>query len=165
VLVPVFASGTDSEATLVLIRRSNTLQRDPGHIAFPGGRVELGEAPNDAALREAEEEIGLSPFDVEAPVLVDVVGRHSGEQIAAYLGLLSRRPTLVANHSEVESVLEVPVAALLSDGVAWQERWSTGADERSVHFFADPTVLGDDLVWGMSARILWRLLERVAGAQ
>jgi 8-oxo-dGTP pyrophosphatase MutT (NUDIX family) len=159
VLVPVFAAPPDGEATVVLTRRSLSLQRDPGHVAFPGGRVEAGEAPADAALREAHEEVGLDPDDVEICGLVDVVGRRAGEQIAAFLGVLPRPPALAPNASEVESVLEVPLAALLADGVAWQERWSVGQAERSVHFFADAAVLGDDLVWGVSARILWRLLD------
>jgi 8-oxo-dGTP pyrophosphatase MutT (NUDIX family) len=159
VLVPVFAAAPDGEATVVLTRRSQLLQRDPGHVAFPGGRVEPGEAPPDAALREAHEEVGLHPQEVEVCGLVDVVGRRPGEQIAAYLGILARPPALVPSASEVESVLEVPLASLLADGVAWQERWSAGRGERSVHFFADPTVLGDDLVWGVSARILWHLLD------
>jgi 8-oxo-dGTP pyrophosphatase MutT (NUDIX family) len=161
VLVPVF-SGERAEATIVFIRRASQLQRDPGHVAFPGGRVEPGEAPEAAALREAEEEIGLSRSDVEVHGLVDVVGRRSGEQIAAYLGLLNRRPVHMPNASEVDSVIEVPVARLLSDGVAWRERWLTGAEERSVEFFADPVTLQDDLIWGVSARILWRVLELVA---
>jgi 8-oxo-dGTP pyrophosphatase MutT (NUDIX family) len=163
VLVPVFASTSHDEATLVLTRRSPLLQRDPGHVAFPGGRVEPGEEPAEAAVREAHEEVGIDPREVHVRGLVDVVGRRSGEQIAAYLGILAHAPTLVANASEVESVLEVPVASLLADGVAWQERWSAGKAERSVHFFADPSALGDDLVWGVSARILWRLLEVVSG--
>lgn len=164
VLVPVFASGAGAGATLVLIRRSAHLQRDPGHVAFPGGRVEPGEAPLDAALRESEEEVGLATADIDVKGVLEVVGRRPGELIAAYLGLLQRRPALVPNASEVESVLEVPLASLLADGVAWQERWSVGTVERSVHFFADPAALGDDLIWGVSAQILWHLLERVTGS-
>jgi len=50
----------------VLIRRSALLFRDPGHVAFPGGRIEPGESPLDAALREASEEVGLEPAAVAA---------------------------------------------------------------------------------------------------
>ena len=162
VLVPVVACGPDGPgATVVLIRRSADLDRDPGHVAFPGGRLEPGEPPLDAALREAEEEIGLARREVDVRGLLDVVRRRPGEHVAAYLGVLGTRPALVANADEVESVLEVSLAALLADGVAWQERWSDGVEERSVHFFADSGALGEDLVWGVSARILWNLLARL----
>ncbi len=161
VLVPVVAPGTRG-ATVVLIRRSVDLVRDPGHVAFPGGRLETGEPPLEAALREAEEEIGLRREAVEERGLVDVVRRRRGERIAAFLGLLASRPELVVNSGEVESVLEVPIEVLLADGVAWEERWSDGVEERSVHFFADHGTLGEDLVWGVTARILWSLFARCA---
>lgn len=156
VLVPVVEPGSP-RASVVLIRRAAELERDPGHVAFPGGRLERGEHPAEAALREAEEEIGLERAEVEQRGLVDVVRRGRGEWIAAYLGVLARRPELVANSEEVDSVLEVPLAALLADGAAWQERWSDGVEERSVHFFAHRDALGEDLVWGVTARILWNL--------
>ena len=163
VLVPVFASAS-GEAIVLLTRRSERLERDPGHIAFPGGLVEPGESPAEAAVREAGEEIGLGSGEVEVVGPVGVVGRAAGERIAAFLGVLRRRPLLVLNRSEVESVHEVAMAELLADGAAWQERWPAEGLERTVHFFGGAAGLGDDLVWGVSARILWQLLERVVAA-
>ena len=165
VLVPVFAGRGDGEATIVLIRRASHLQRDPGHVAFPGGRREPGERPEAAAVREAEEEIGLSRDDVVVQGVLDVAPQtSSGDSVAAFLGILHRPPTLVANASEVDSVFEIPVAHLLSDGVAWREDWGTKSRHRSMKFFADPVVLQDDLIWGVSAHILWNVLERFAKA-
>jgi 8-oxo-dGTP pyrophosphatase MutT (NUDIX family) len=163
VLVPVFPDPASDEATLVLIRRAEHLARDPGHVAFPGGRVEPGERPERTALREAEEEVGLDPTAVELHGVIEVVERPAvDEQIAAFLGVVGVRPALAPSAAEVESVLEVPVAALLAEGVAWQELWWFGEARRPMMFFADPLVLHDDLVWGMSARILWRVLAAFA---
>jgi 8-oxo-dGTP pyrophosphatase MutT (NUDIX family) len=157
VLVPLFA--VDGEATVLLIRRAARLRRDAGHVAFPGGRVEPGERPLEAALREATEEIGLDPAQVTVVRRLQVVERPDGDRIAAFLGVLAERPVLTLNWEEVEAVIELPLAALLADGVGWQERWSLGGDERRIHFFADPSTLGEDLIWGLTAGILWSLLE------
>jgi len=89
------------------------------------------------------------------------VSRHSAEQVAAYLGLVQGRPKLLADVSEVEGIIEVPLTALCTDGASWQEIWWPGEDDRTVKFFADETTLGEDLLWGLSAEILWRLFERV----
>jgi len=159
VLVPLF--GADGEATVLLIRRAQLLRRDAGHIAFPGGRVEPGERPVAAALREAREEIGLDPTSITVLRCLEVVERIDGDRVAAFLGVMDGRPELTLNRDEVEAAVEVPLAGLLGDGVGWQERWSFGALERRIHFFADPSMLGDDLIWGLTARILWSLLEGV----
>lgn len=162
VLLAVFEA--EGETRAVLIRRSPHLQRDPGHVALPGGLVEPDEAPLAAALREAEEEIGLDPALVEIVGPLDVVHRQRfGDRIAPFVGLLAGRPALRPSPAEVEVTLEVPLAELLADGVGWEERWDiAGMRDRPVHFFAAPRVLGDDLVWGVTARILWDLLERVS---
>lgn len=169
VLVALYGDGggDEGEATVVLIRRSSLLERDPGHVALPGGFVEPGEEPRAAALREAEEEIGLDPGAVEILGRLATVERprHQGS-VAPFVGVLPGRPALLPSPDEVEAVLEVPLAHLLAEGVAWEERWPLAPGEgpdapgRLVRFFACET-LGDDLVWGVTAKILWDLLERV----
>ncbi|HEX2147959.1 MAG TPA: CoA pyrophosphatase, partial [Pseudorhizobium sp.] len=64
VLVPVVDDG--DEAKVIFTQRASTLRKHSGQIAFPGGAIDEGDvSPEQAALREAEEEIGLSPFFVE----------------------------------------------------------------------------------------------------
>ncbi len=153
----------EGEALAVLIRRAPALAQDPGHLALPGGHIEPGEPPLAAALREAEEEIGLDPALVTLlGVLPPVLRARSSESVLAFVGALERRPALVLNPDEVDAVLEVRLCDLLADGVAWQERWPR-VEERSVCFFATPQ-LGDDLLWGVTARIFWSLLEAVVAA-
>jgi 8-oxo-dGTP pyrophosphatase MutT (NUDIX family) len=160
VLVPVVQRA--GEATLVFIRRSEELVRDAGHVAFPGGHLEPGERAVDAALRESQEEIGLDP------ALVEVIGslgvaerRQRSERVAPFVGLVTGHPRLVPDGREVAAIFEVPVTSLAVDGVSWQERWEPGASRPGVCFFAGAPGLGRDLVWGLTARVVWDLLAAV----
>jgi len=63
------------------------------------------------------------------------------------------------NPDEVEAVLVVQIRALLEEEAAWTERWGSGQEEREVRFFAHEIALGQDLVWGLTATILWELLD------
>ena len=154
----------DGEAMLVLIRRAAALERDPGHVALPGGRVEPGEPALAAALREAHEEIGLDPAAVEVLGHLPPMRPHSAaHQIAPFIAALEDRPHLAPSPEEVEAVFEVPLFELLADGVAWEEHWGEDAapEAHRVCFFAVPS-LGDDLLWGLTGRVVWELLELVA---
>jgi len=159
VLVPLICR--PSGVVVVLTRRAATLVREPGTVAFPGGRREPGEHPLDTALREAEEEIGLGRDDVEIlGALPAVERRRDGERVAVYVGLVEGAATLAPNAEEVDVVLEAPLVRLYEEGVAWEESWGGPGDERPVRFFASGQFLGNDLVWGLSAAILWELLLR-----
>lgn len=69
VLCAVFAAGPAGDAHVVLTRRSGLLRSHTGEVSFPGGRIDPGELPMAAALREAQEEVGIDPAGVE------VIGR------------------------------------------------------------------------------------------
>lgn len=170
VLIPLFESG--GECHLVLTRRADHLGEDPGHLAFPGGHIETNESPVNAALREATEEIGLDVdlLDTIVP-LGTFVRPHKSDCIAGYAAFLRRRPELLPCDAEVDSIFEVPIAGLLAQGVAWAEDWGStvkgaisgeGHDGKGVAFFANQRVLGDNLLWGLTARIAWVLLAETA---
>ena len=149
------------EASVLLIRRSD-LVLDPGHIVFPGGHVEAGESPLDAALRETEEEIGLHRAEIEVIGAFPPIGRRRGDaRVAPFVGLVRGRPLLVPDRDEVAEVFEVPIAALADDEASWQEVWAMGSDDVEMTFFGGIPELGSELVWGLSARILSALLVRV----
>jgi len=153
VLLPLFEEHGD--VRLVLTRRPETMPSHRGEVAFPGGKVEavVDRDARDAALREAEEEIGLRRelVDVIAtlPTLATVVGQFS---ITPFVGLTDGRPVITADSREVDRVFDVPLTELLADGVYHEERWSFGEGtvERSMQFY----VLEDETIWGATARIL-----------
>jgi 8-oxo-dGTP pyrophosphatase MutT (NUDIX family) len=147
---------------VLLTRRAATLQREPGTISFPGGRREPGESPVVTALREAEEEIGLDRGAVEILGALPAVSRQrDAERVAPFVGLVLGDPPLFPSAAEVDAVLEAPLAGLYADGVAWEETWGVANEARAVKFFGSEEVLGRDLVWGLSAGILWELLLRL----
>jgi 8-oxo-dGTP pyrophosphatase MutT (NUDIX family) len=166
VLVPLFEES--SEARVVLTRRAAHLRTHTGEVSFPGGRLDAEEAPEDAALREAAEEVALDPSSVE------LVGRltplstfSSGTTITPVVGILSSRPKLHANPSEVEHVFDVALSDLISDGVFREERWTVPGrpvppdpdGSFPVWFFE----LEEDTIWGATARVLVELLRVVLG--
>jgi 8-oxo-dGTP pyrophosphatase MutT (NUDIX family) len=167
VLVALFER--DGETRVVLTRRAAHLRTHTGEVSFPGGRLDGGESPEAGALREAAEEVGLDPAQV------DVVGRltplvtfSSSARITPVVGTLPGLPTLRANPHEVEHVFDVSLAELAADGVFREERWivparpmpvvDAGEDGSfPVWFFELP----HDTVWGATARMLVELLRLV----
>jgi 8-oxo-dGTP pyrophosphatase MutT (NUDIX family) len=161
VLLPLLVH--DGRLHLLFIRRATTLARDPGHVAFPGGRREHGETLVGTALREAEEEIGLPPSQVHVLGALPAATRASGgTDVAPFVGLVRGPFVAVCNPDEVETVFELPVDAFYAEHVAWEEIWEHSGRERAVRFFADAALLGDDLLWGLSAHLCWELLHRLA---
>ena len=157
VLVALFEEG--GEARVVLTRRAAHLRAHRGEVSFPGGRLDGEETPEAGALREAAEEIGLDPRPLSlVGRLTPVSTFSSASVITPVVGVLPRRPRLVANAAEVEHVFDVALAELVEDGVFREEWWSIdGATAFAVWFFELP----GDTVWGATARILVDLLRVV----
>jgi 8-oxo-dGTP pyrophosphatase MutT (NUDIX family) len=155
-LVALFEEG--GEVRVILIRRSRALPVHAGEIGLPGGRVHSGEGMVDAALREAREEVGVAPEQIEVVGWLDpVVGRSSGSVALPIVGLLAARPALTPDAAEIEAIFDVALPDLLAEGVYREERWDVPVPDRAVHFFELPGVT----VWGMTARALHQLLGLV----
>jgi 8-oxo-dGTP pyrophosphatase MutT (NUDIX family) len=160
VLVPVFDE--DGLARLILTRRSTNLPSHQGEIAFPGGKVHDGETSEAGALREAHEEVGIRPEDVDVVGRLEEMATVAGRFVLApFVGVLSGRPALVPNPAEVARAFDVAVAELLEPDVYHEERWDLpGMGERPMHFFD----VAGETVWGATARILYDLLLLVTGS-
>jgi 8-oxo-dGTP pyrophosphatase MutT (NUDIX family) len=142
-------------AHVVLTVRAETLGRHSGQVSLPGGVIEPGEAFEQAALREAHEEISLPGADIQilgalSPIDIPV----SGFRLHPVVGASDRAPALVAADGEVARILEVPVDALMARGsVIMTEREREGS-RITVPAFR----VGDDEIWGATAMVLAEFL-------
>lgn len=158
VLVPLIEHSSSSGGfSLVLTRRAAHLGRHAGEVAFPGGRVEPGETPAEAALREAWEEVGLDPGSCRIVGMLPRLATYSSRAgIEPFVALVGPEPALEARPAEVERILVVPLSELAHPEVFVEEVWSVpGRGEVEMPMF----LLGDDLVWGATARLLVELLD------
>jgi 8-oxo-dGTP pyrophosphatase MutT (NUDIX family) len=156
VLIPVVAH---DEATLLLTERSTGLAVHAGQIAFPGGRIEEGETPLEAALREAQEEIGLapdlvSPIGALAPYLTS-----TGYHVTPIVALVDPAHRLALNAIEVAAAFEVPLSFLMNP--ANHELRSRELRGMTRRFYAMPWQ-GHN-IWGATAGMIRALYERVYG--
>jgi len=95
---------------LILTRRPETMRRHPGQVAFPGGRIDAGDdGPIAAALREAEEEIGLPRAAVEIIGLADSYRTVTGFTVTPVIGIIPPGLALVAHPGEVDEIFEAPL--------------------------------------------------------
>lgn len=156
VLIPVVER--DDEPTVLLTLRSAHLADHAGQIAFPGGKIDAADkTPLDAALREAEEEIGLSRTFVEPVGYLDLYGTTFGYRILPTVARVRPGFDLRINASEVDDAFEVPLSFLMDpNNHQLHSREFRGA-MRS--YYAMP--FAERYIWGATAGILRRLYERI----
>ena len=100
--------------TVILTLRPETMRKHPGQISFPGGRIDPGDdGPVAAALREAEEEIGLPPHEVEIIGLADRYRTITGFEVTPVVGILPPDLPLSPHPGEVAAMFEAPLHYLL----------------------------------------------------
>ncbi len=157
------------EANVVLTRRPAHLRAHAGEICFPGGRLRTGEIPVEAAMREANEEIGVSVADIDViGQLTPLTTTRSPALVHCFVarlsGLATESPVFVPDPNEVDKVFWVPLAQLATTGAYHEELWPSRSDDagmplRAVPFFR----LDEDTVWGATGRLLAELLGAVLG--
>ncbi len=146
----------DRGAEVLLTKRSAELRNHRGEISFPGGRMEPGETPVDAAVREAYEEVLLEPsLVVPHAELGHVQTVVSDSYIVPVVGSVTARPEVGPSPTgEVDRVLWVPLVELAEPATFHAERW--GRDPGYDMYFYD---LDDETVWGATGRMLFDLLR------
>jgi 8-oxo-dGTP pyrophosphatase MutT (NUDIX family) len=157
VLVPVVDR---PEPAVILTMRTAELPNHAGQIAFPGGKIDQGDqGPLAAALREAQEEVGLDPGLVEPLGYLDLYLTFSGFRILPVVARVSPGYKLTLNASEVADAFEVPLDFLM--GPENHQRHSRDWKGIQRHYYAMP--YQERYIWGVTAGILRNLYERVYG--
>jgi 8-oxo-dGTP pyrophosphatase MutT (NUDIX family) len=156
VLIPV----VDRPDPAVLLTLRTELPSHPGQIAFPGGKIDPDDVtPAAAALREAEEEIGLTHRLIDPIGYLDLYLTFSGYRILPMLGRVSPDYRLTLNEHEVADAFEVPLAFLMDaqNHLLHSRDWK-GIERK---YYAMP--FGERYIWGVTAGILRNLYDRIYG--
>jgi 8-oxo-dGTP pyrophosphatase MutT (NUDIX family) len=157
VLVPLVER--DEELTVLLTRRTDHLHDHAGQISFPGGRIDPGDVdPEAAALREAEEEVGLPPKNVRLLGRLDTYLVRTGFQVVPVVGLVKPPFTVKPDSFEVAEVFEVPLGFFMVP--ANKERHSRMFQGKERYFYVYP--YEDYYIWGATAGMLGNLAEVLA---
>jgi 8-oxo-dGTP pyrophosphatase MutT (NUDIX family) len=155
VLVPLFVEA--GELWVVLTRRSEELPQHRGQIAFPGGGVELGEDPWQAALRETEEELGLSAKPLLRLGQLDELDSSTGFRIVPCVAAVPWPAEFKPSEAEIAEVFSVPLRALAQPQLVEEREVLVEGHRRSLRVYH----VGRHQVWGLTARVLQNLLVRL----
>jgi 8-oxo-dGTP pyrophosphatase MutT (NUDIX family) len=146
------------EPTVLLTQRAQHLPDHAGQVSFPGGKIDKSDdSPLASALREADEEIGLTRQFVEPLGYLDLYMTTLGYRIVPLVARVTPGFSLTLNTSEVDATFEVPLAFLMDqNNVQRQAREWQGMTR---HYYA--ISFGERYIWGVTAGILRNLHDRI----
>lgn len=156
VLIGLFQK--DGEWYFPLIKRPMHEKNHPGQIALPGGAMEQDETLETTAIREAFEEVGITPNDVEiigemTPLPVPV----SNYVISPFVGIINKEPKWKINKDEVEELIILKLDDLISADNGYSEDWNLRGNQVKVPIFK----LMDKTIWGATATVLCELIDLI----
>ena len=177
VLIPLMV--VDGEWGILDEKRAKTLRNQPSEVSFPGGRIEEGESPREAALRETEEELGIPRDSIEVLGEMDYLLRRDGHTIRAFVGVLqeTRLEDFSPNGAEVDHLFFVPLSFFQENAPLIRELSFRVQDQEDFPYELLPggrdypwrlghdTLLfyeyEDHVIWGFTARMTQGFLKRV----
>ncbi|MBL8790601.1 MAG: CoA pyrophosphatase [Rhizobiales bacterium] len=157
VLVGLISRG--DELNVLLTQRTAHLSKHAGQIAFPGGRLDEGETPLAAALRETFEETGIEPSFVEPLGYLDGYLTVTGYLVNPVVALLKEGYRLAPHDHEVADIFEVPLSFLLTE--TNRETHTREWQGLTRRYYAYP--FGERYIWGATAGMIKNLGDRLYG--
>ena len=145
--------------TVLLTQRTAHLSAHAGQISFPGGRFEAGDGtPENTALRETEEEIGLARANIEVLGRLSVRETGTGFRVVPVVGVITPPFPVAPDPNEVAEIFEVPLSFVLDPANhRFETRIMSGIQRQ---FYSVP--YGGYYIWGLTARLLVNLSERLS---
>lgn len=155
----VLAAITERERPgFLLIHRPSNMRSHPGQVAFPGGKIDPGETPVEAALREAHEELGIDPGDVTVIGTSDVYRTGTGYAVTPVIAVVPPDLELNPSPTEVAAWFEAPVDFVFDPANhAVQSAFWQGAERRYIEI-----MWNEHRIWGVTAAIISNLAKRIA---
>ena len=154
-------AGPAGDLRVLLTKRAETLSGHPGQMSFPGGRLEPGETWVEAALRETEEEVGITRTSIEVLGRLDDAWSGAGHHLVPVVGWLGAPPRCEPNPAEVSAVHTPRISALMAPSAYFEEERSVGDQT-----FVNPILRWpEDELFGLSTDLLIEALLWAAASQ
>jgi len=142
----------------LLIHRPSNMRSHPGQVAFPGGKIDPGETPVEAALREAWEELGIHERDVTVIGTSDQYRTGTGYEVTPVIAVVPPDLELNPNPTEVARWFEAPVDFVFDrQNQVEQSAFWQGAERRYIEIMWQ-----EHRIWGVTAAIIHNLSRRIA---
>lgn len=183
VLLPLICK--NGELHILYELRSKTLEAQPGEVSFPGGSIEEGENPEETAIRETSEELGLPDSAIKIITELDYLVTQNNMTLYCFLGeidtkeldrseiniheveeyflvpvswLFENDPTIYVNRVVTEQAEDLPMEKLAPHG---NYRWKGGTTSVPVYVWPDPDEGDDRYIWGMTARLTMSFINMI----
>ncbi len=158
ILVPITRNAIEPE--IILTRRAQGLSTHQGQVAFPGGKFDSADQTLErTALRESQEEIGLSPSRVQVIAQLSQVVSLHGIRVTPYVGLIDETAQLTPNYDELDSIFRVPVSFFLTAEPVRRDKMTYKGTALSVPSYHYDYSGERYEIWGLSAIVLVELMN------
>ncbi|OGU57765.1 MAG: hypothetical protein A2X64_05750 [Ignavibacteria bacterium GWF2_33_9] len=156
----LFVPDEDNDISIILTIRSETIASHKGQISFPGGKIEDGETPLEAAFREVEEEIGVPSNSISVLAQIsDFYVMPSNSVVKPFIGIIDKMPDFIINEDEVQELILVKLNYLMNPDNLIMEDWEFESFHATVPHWK---VHHSKNLWGATAMMLSEVLQMLS---